>query len=68
MSFIEFEHRLTANIIVDYIMHNIKEYKIEKYIFSITLDNASSNNGAVKILKMQLNPMFFKNLLMQTEM
>ena len=42
-------------------MRTINEYKIEKFIFSITFDNASANNSAIEILKMQLEPMFSGN-------
>ena len=42
-------------------MPNINEYKIENFIFSITFDNASLNNSAIEILKIQLNPMVSGN-------
>ena len=43
-------------------MRTINEYKIEKLIFSITFDNASTDNSAIEILKMQLEPIFSGNV------
>ena len=56
--FIELECQHAASNIAGYIMRTTNEYKIEKFIFSITFDNASANNTAIESLNMQLNPMF----------
>ena len=52
LSFIELEYQHTANNIAGYIMLTINEYKIEKFIFSVTFYNASASNTTIEILKM----------------
>ena len=59
LGFSELDHRHTTSIIASNITHTINEYNIEKSMFSITLDNASSNNNGVDILKMNLMLIFF---------
>ena len=54
----------TTNNIAGYVKRTIDEYKIEKFIFSITFDNASADNSAIEILIMQLEPIFFGNFFM----
>ena len=61
MSLIELEYQHTTSNIAGYIIRTINKYKIENFIFSITFDNASANNSAIEILKMQLEPMFSGN-------
>ena len=61
LSFIKLEYQHTTSNIAGYIMRTINEYKIENFIFSITFDNASANNSAIEILKMQLELMFYGN-------
>ena len=52
LSFIELEYQHTTSNIAGYIMHIINEYKIEKFIFSVTFYNASASNTTIEILKM----------------
>ena len=54
LEFCEMKSPHTCDLIATKIFESLKEWGIEKKIFSITLDNATNNNTMLRILKGKL--------------